>query len=337
MGRAPLIIPLFIPHQGCPHRCVFCDQGAITGATAEHRTAPGPAEIAREIRTWLARSPRRGRRVMAAFYGGSFTALPRSRQEALLAAAWPFLDQGLVDCLRLSTRPDCVDAATTAFLSRHGVREVEIGAQALDDSVLAAARRGHTVADVEQAILHLRAGGMRVGAQLMIGLPGETRSTALAGARRLAALKPDFVRLYPLVVLAGTPLAAMYHAGEFTPPDLLPAVALAARMTEIFTAAGVKIVRIGLPWSESLQAALVAGPLHPAFGELVRARVLFRRLRRELRRHAGPPVFTPAERSLLLGRKACTLKRLTALGLLDKDFFPPYNNDIPERHIKEFP
>jgi len=319
-GKArPLIIPVFIAHQGCPHRCVFCDQRAITASPAR-APAVGAAETEATVRAWLARSRRRGRRVEVAFYGGSFTALDVGRQRELLKAVRPFLERGEVDGVRVSTRPDCIDAPTVRRLRRGGVAVVELGVQSLDDGVLALAGRGHGGEEVERAMEFLAAGGMVIGAQLMLGLPGDTTAKALDGAGRLIALGPDFVRLYPVLVLAGTPLAGLYAEGRYAPLSLPRAVALAARMVESFEMAAVPVIRLGLPPSPELEAALVAGPYHPAFGELVRARVLFRRLRRDLARRQGPcrVRLTAAETSLLHGRRGCMKNRLARLGLLHR-------------------
>jgi len=315
-----LVIPLFIAHQGCPHRCVFCNQESITGRTEAASRPVRAAEVAETIDDWLARSGGRpGRSVQVAFYGGSFTCLERGYQEELLAAVRPYLDDGRVQAIRLSTRPDAIDSETVSFLNEHGVGVVELGVQAMDDRILEKSGRGHTVADVKSAILALQAGQMRVGGQLMIGLPGETTITALAGARALAALEPDFVRIYPTLVIRGSVLAHRYEAGEYKPYSLLQAVALAARLKQIFDQHQIPVVRMGLQPSSSLEKDLVAGPYHPAFGELVLARIFFNRVRSLL---ADSPVgaartlsIASADLSIFRGQQSRSVNRLAALGL----------------------
>lgn len=318
--RSPLVIPLFIAHQGCPHRCVFCNQESITGrAQAAMRPVRVP-EVTATIDTWLARSGDCATRpVQVAFYGGSFTGLPRGYQEELLAAVHPYLAQGRVNAIRLSTRPDCIDPETVSFLKSTGVEVVELGVQAMDDRVLAASGRGHTVAAVREAFRFLQEGGLRVGGQLMLGLPGETTISAFAGARALAALAPDFVRIYPTLVVRGSVLADRYAAAVYQPLSLSKAVALGAGLKTIFDQHHIPVVRMGLQPSPSLEQDLLAGPYHPAFGELVLARIFFNRVRSLL---ADIPVgamrtlsIAPADLSIFRGQHNSSVHRLDVLGL----------------------
>ncbi|MDH5299209.1 MAG: radical SAM protein, partial [Desulfobulbaceae bacterium] len=251
--------------------------------------------------------------------GGSFTGLAPSYQRQLLAAVHPYLEQGLVGSVRLSTRPDSIDGQTASFLRGHGVEVVELGVQSLDEKVLAMSRRGHSVASVAAAFGYLKEQGLRVGGQLMIGLPGETTSSALAGAQALARLGPDLVRIYPTLVIRGSDLAALHAAGGYRPLSLLKAVALAGRLKEIFDRYRIPVVRMGLQPGPALERDLVAGPYHPAFGELVLSRLLFKQVRALL---AGLPAgagarlaVAPADQSILRGPGNRSLRRLEALGL----------------------
>jgi histone acetyltransferase (RNA polymerase elongator complex component) len=319
VARTPFIIPFFIAHQGCPHQCIFCNQHAITGSR-ERLTAEA---VDREIRRCLAWPRDRQRPVQVAFYGGSFTGLGRARQQELLGAVQPHLDCGAVDFIRLSTRPDYIDPSTVLFLKEHRVGLVELGIQSFDEAVLAACRRGHTAARVEEAFIHLRCAGIGVGGQLMVGLPGETTRGVVAGALRLAALRPDLVRIYPALVLRGSPLADLHAAGGYRPLPMNRAVALCARLKEIFAAAAIPVARLGLQPTAALEKELAAGPYHPAFGELVLARLYFRRLRRllaRLQKERGRATIhltlAAADQSLFQGQKKSSVRRLTALGLL---------------------
>ncbi|HYS43420.1 MAG TPA: radical SAM protein, partial [Geobacteraceae bacterium] len=188
----PLIVPFFIAHQGCPHRCVFCDQLKISGAA---ETVPTPAELLDKIAAY--RDYAGGRAMEAAFFGGTFTTLPVSLQEQLLLPLQPLLESGALSSVRVSTRPDAVDHRTAEFLWEMGVRTVELGVQSMDDDVLSRAGRGHTACDAETACRLLAKGGFRLGVQLMTGLPGDTAETALVTLRQTLALKPDFLRIYP--------------------------------------------------------------------------------------------------------------------------------------------
>jgi histone acetyltransferase (RNA polymerase elongator complex component) len=310
-----LIIPVFIPHEGCPHRCLFCNQRTISGQAGQPVTA---ADVRAEIHTWLDRASSGKHEAQVAFYGGSFTALPRFRQEELLTAAAPFLASGQVRSLRLSTRPDCMNAEQAAFLTVHGVTTVELGVQSMNDKVLAAAARGHTAADTGQAVAVLRQAGLETGIQLLLGLPGDNRTSLRRTVERVIALRPDFVRIYPLLVLRGSGLATLFQQGEYTPFSLGKAVVLAAFMKERFERAGIRVVRMGLQAGSGLEASLLAGPWHPAFGELVSSRLMLRQTRKLLAKAATDNValrISSRDQSVFRGMKSANIRRLEQLGL----------------------
>lgn len=314
----PFIIPVFIAHQGCPHRCLFCNQRGISGAPeAEVGPALVRETICRQL-AWPRRHPRAP--VQVAFYGGSFTHLERERQEELLLAVAPFLESGQVREIRISARPDGVTPEIAAFLRGHGVGMVELGAQSLVDQVLTSSGRGHSAAQVEEAVGCLRRQGLEVGIQLMLGLPGDTTRRALTSARRAADLVPDLVRLYPCLVIAGSPLAELYRQGRYQPLSLPRAVALAGRMWTIFHHRNIPVARMGLQPSPSLEQNLLAGPHHPAFGELVLSRLLFARARACLAACPGKGLrrlsVARRDESLFRGRNNCNVKRLAGLGFL---------------------
>ncbi len=292
----PLVIPIFIPHQGCPQQCLFCNQHSITGE--EGGRVDMAASVAATIREWLARprrstpgmdapvspatrvAPAEGQsQVQVAFFGGSFTCLPEARQLEMLAAVQPFLQSGEVACIRLSTRPDCLDRAACSFLLSRGVRIVELGVQSLDDRVLQASWRGHDADDSRRAVALLQEAGLEVGIQLMPGLPLETTGSFLRTVREVIALAPAFVRLYPVLVVEQAGLAEMYRRGDYRPLSMNKALALTSRAKEMLAAAAIRVVRIGLQPSSALERQLLAGPYHPAFGELVASRIWFKRIR----------------------------------------------------------
>ncbi len=316
----PLVIPVFIPHEGCPHQCSFCNQRRISG---QDRGPVSGHDVARTVTTWLARAGGRpGREVQVAFYGGSFTALDPARQEELLRAVAPFLARGLVGSLRLSTRPDAVDPGRLALLGRYRVTLVELGVQSMDDRVLALAGRGHDSGAVVRAVRLLREASLQVGLQLLPGLPGESRRSLMRTTRAVIDLRPDMVRIYPALVLAGSPLARMFHRGRYQPLSLAGAVVRVAWMKSRFAAAGIRVVRMGLQAGPDLEEALVAGPWHPAFGELVQARLMLRRTRQLLARvPAGEQVLlsiSSRDQSLFRGQHSANIRRLAQLGLADR-------------------
>ncbi len=318
----PFIIPIFITHQGCPHRCIFCNQHPITGYDRQGREITA-AEVEEIIAEWLQR-PRKfpKAQTQVAFYGGSFTGLAKSRQKELLNAARPFLQSGAVELLRLSTRPDFVDNKTPVFLRRHGVKIVELGVQSMDERVLAASGRGHTAAQVVTAADILHAAGLTVGIQLMIGLPGETTTGLLESARRIAALQPAFVRIYPTLVIQGSGLARLYAEGGYKPLSILKAIGLAGLVKKIFDRQGIRIIRMGLQPSAALEKEVLAGPYHPSFGELVLSRFFFKTARRLLAKVPTNQTrrlsIAAADHSAFLGPKSINIKRLADLGLLPK-------------------
>lgn len=316
----PFIIPFFISHQGCPHQCVFCNQHVIAGPQEWISAEKIEEEIERCL-SW----PRDNRRpVQVAFYGGSFTGLTEERQQELLGAVSSFLQKGLVHSIRLSTRPDYISEEKANFLKERGVSLVELGIQSFDPLVLSKCRRGHSPEQVEDAFQVLRKVGLGAGGQLMVGLPGELTRHVLAGARRLAAFKPEVVRIYPVLVLKGSPLSDEFDRGDYVPLSLQRAVAYCAWMKCIFNEYHIPVIRMGLQPSASLEKDLVAGPYHPAFGELVLSRLYFlmvrkylSSLKKEKRRAMMRFFLAKKDQSIFLGQKKCSFNRLQEMGLLD--------------------
>lgn len=261
------ILPIFIPHAGCPHQCVFCNQRTISG----QKTA-AVVEAKAQIERWLQwLKPNRDNE--AAFYGGSFTGLDIALQKQLLALTDELLEKGIIGSVRLSTRPDYIDAERLALLKEHHVELVELGVQSLDDAVLQKAERGHRAEAVYAAHKLLREFGFKTGIQLMVGMPGQSFGSVQETAQKVAALKPDIARIYPLLVIKDTPLAQSYAKGEFAPLSLEEAIEQSAYVYKTMRSAGINVIRIGLQPDEELCATgnIVAGPFHPAMGELVKS------------------------------------------------------------------
>lgn len=270
MSARRRIIPIFVPHSGCPNDCVFCNQRRISGSAA----AATAEEVKKAIENSAALSPNGTRRQLA-FYGGSFTAIPRTEQERLLEAAQPYIKNGSIGAIRLSTRPDAIDGAVLARLRRSGVETIELGAQSMSDLVLARARRGHTAADVEAAARMVKAAGFKLILQMMTGLPGAEDETDIETARRLAALMPDGVRIYPTVIVRDTELFDLWQRGEYAEHSVEDAVRVCARILPVFEQAGIPVIRLGLnPTDDLSNADAVAGAYHPALGELVKSRIM---------------------------------------------------------------
>ena len=332
----PLVIPVFIAHQGCPHNCVFCNQYRISGQGGD--VSVTPATVQRVVETWLTQGNKRTSDVQVAFYGGSFTGLPLSRQIELLDAVQPFLERGDVRTIRLSTRPDYIDPERVRLLKNRGVTIVELGIQSMDDRVLAASNRGHTGAEAKAALKLLQEEGIRVGAQLMIGLPEQTTRSQVLTAREVAALRPDFVRIYPVLVVKGSILAQEYHAGRYTPLTLNKAIAGAARMKKIFDNQNIRVVRVGLQPGQELEQSLIAGPYHPAFGELVASRLMFNRVRKIVSgtEQQVTLLINTKDQSIFRGVKSANMRRFSELGLADR-FVLQTDADLPRGTVQYVP
>ena len=231
-----------------------------------------------QIERFLAHRPQDGREGQIAFYGGNFLGLGTGAVLSLLEAAAGYIEKGAANSIRFSTRPDTIDPDRLDLLAPFPVSTVELGAQSMSDRVLRNCRRGHTARSTEKAVWQLKARGYRIGLQMMVGLPGDDGPESLASAKKIASLSPDFVRIYPTLVLAGSPLAKAYEAGRYAPLSLDTCVDLVTDLYLVFHRSGIRVVRMGLQASEDLddRAVVLAGPHHPAFGHLVYSRLFFR-------------------------------------------------------------
>ena len=264
------IWPVFLTFQGCPGRCVFCAQHLQSGSP------PAPLERVLAVMTEsLEAAGRQGRGPYElAFYGGVFTALPDPWPWRFLEAAARLRAMGLVTRVRCSTRPDACAPPLLERLRAGGLDFVELGAQTFDDAVLAAAGRGHDAAATRRAACDVRNAGLDLGLQLLPGLPGHTPEGLLRDAAEAAALAPGVVRLHPCLVIDGTPLAALFRSDRYVPWDLDTTLDALARALPLLWRAGARVARIGLCPEPAFQAAVLAGPVHPALGARARARAL---------------------------------------------------------------
>ena len=262
------MIPFFIPHVGCPYVCTFCNQSRITGQSGiSHLT---PEYIRQTIKDYIG-SKRNDKFWEVAFYGGSFTAIHTELQHQLLAPASEMLKSGIIDGIRCSTRPDAVGDEAISLLQSYGVKTVELGVQSMNNQILVDAKRGHTAQEVVEAVAKLKKRGMTVGVQLLPGLKGETWETILETAIAVVKLEPDFVRIYPVLVIENTELADQYRAGEYEPLSTEQAITYCAFLKELFESHNIEVIRTGLQSTDELNSgdSLVAGPYEPAMGELV--------------------------------------------------------------------
>lgn len=267
MSKTRITIPVFVPHAGCRHQCVFCNQWKVSGSSVQS----GVEDLNSTVTRYLSAVPGTVKRIEIAFFGGSFTGIDPAKQAALLGAAQCYVNKGLIHGIRLSTRPDYIDDEKLSLLKMFSVETVELGVQSFDDEVLMASGRGHTAADVYSAFGLLKKYGFRTGIQLMPGLPRDTRERSLYSAEETVRLLPDDARIYPCVVLAGTELESMYKRGEFAPLDLERAIDISAEIYRRFIEHGVNVVRIGLHPMEN-SGAVITGPYHTSMGFMVKSR-----------------------------------------------------------------
>ncbi len=312
MSARESIIPVFVPHLGCPNDCVFCNQRRISGSLSPAR----PEDVTKAIET-AAALPQTGAKRQLAFYGGSFTAIPVAEQQALLEAARPWLERGEISSIRLSTRPDAIDGEILKRLRAAGVETIELGAQSMDERVLLLSGRGHTAEDVERSSRLIKEAGFKLILQMMTGLPGDSDEKSLETARRIIALRPDGVRIYPTVIVKDTALFELWQRGLYKEHCIEDAVRVCAELLPFFRKAGIPVIRLGLNPTEELSGgAAVAGAYHPALGELVKSRIMYKKARELLLPLAGASAAVlgvhPSQISQMTGQHRENIERLKA-------------------------
>jgi histone acetyltransferase (RNA polymerase elongator complex component) len=266
-----LIVPIFIPHLGCPFQCIYCRQDKITNQSS---ASISRAFIKQTLDTAVkSRRFASSRTKEVAFYGGTFTNLPEEKMIQMLGAVSEYLKEGVFKSIRISTRPDCIDEHRLELIKSYGVSTVELGVQSMDDDVLIVSKRGHSSYDVIQAVNLLKQYDFEVGIQLMPGLPGDSELTFNRTIDRVLELRPHMARLYPAIVIKGTELANVYQAGEYRPLSVDEAIGLCSQGCMRLEEHGIPVIRIGLMSSPALlrEGEILAGPWHDAFGFMVRS------------------------------------------------------------------
>lgn len=311
----PFIIPIFLPQMGCSYRCLYCNQKTITRSPTRPLDWDTFSSIVEAGLSSKRKKP--GQMVEIAFFGGTFTNLPPAIQERLLTWAGHYLSEQRITSIRISTRPDALSEKMIEPLLARGVRTIELGIQSLDDEVLTLSNRGHTVRDAVLTLALLKKYPIKIGIQLMAGLPGDTAGKFLETIRQTVVLKPDFVRIYPTLVFRGTPLAQWWRKNRYQPLSLAEAVSLCSRALELFEENGIRVIRIGLQENEGMRPGrdLIAGPHHPAFGSLVRGECFTKKILQRLSSQKSLPSrlgleIGPKDLSYLSGNKRKNLVRL---------------------------
>lgn len=320
MARQWLIAPIFIPHEGCPYRCVFCNQKEISGS----KRHADRENVERELNTYLKGIPlnRLPKHREVAFYGGSFTGLPADRQEYLLSLVQPWIDEGFIHSIRLSTHPLFIDENRLALLKKYRVKTIELGIQSTDPEVLRVSRRECRMETIRNAVDLIRKNGFALGLQLMSGLPMDNEKTFQKSVDDAVNFRPDFVRLYPALVIRHTQLEKMYRRKQYVPWELdrtLEALKLAVIR---FKGAGIRVIRLGLHSDPSMLENYIDGPFHPAMRYLVESRICLDEMARKLKSSKGSfstPQFRVPQRlvSNYIGHKRENVRKLMKEFCLD--------------------
>ena len=268
MSKKRITIPVFIPHSGCPHCCVFCNQWRVTGQSEKIT----PEALHGTIEKYLSAISESVEKIEIAFFGGSFTAIPSVEQEGYFSAVNSYIEKGIIDAVRVSTRPDYIDIKKLDLLKKNHVETVELGVQSFSDDVLTASGRGHTAEQVYNAVSLLKEYGFRVGIQLMPGLPDDTYDRSIQSALKTVELMPDDVRIYPAVVLKDTAMEALFNDNRFKPLSIEAAVDLCSVMYGMFIEKEINIIRMGLHPMDLSGGNVVAGPYHEALGFMIKSR-----------------------------------------------------------------
>ena len=315
-------ISLFVAHVGCKHRCSFCDQNTITGTAS----LPNAADIAEAV--MIAQSSRNysPETTEIAFFGGSFTAIDKEYMRELLDAAYPYVEQGIVKGIRVSTRPDAISQEILDFVKQKGVTAIELGAQSMDDEILLLNKRGHSAKDVETACELIKNSGIELGLQMMTGLYGSTPEKDKETAKKIIALAPKTVRIYPTIILEGTLLGSLYKKGEYDTYSLDATTSLCADLLDEFEKADITVIRLGL--HDIDKNKYLAGPWHPAFRELVDSRRYLKMALEKMDKSGKYSIYVnPSAISKMTGQSRSNIAELSKRGYTCKV--------LPDKNIKE--
>lgn len=262
-------IPIFIPHEGCPNDCIFCNQRKISGRTVFDKN-----NVRNEIEAALSTLHHENNNIQIAFFGGSFTGIDRTLMLYLLGIAKEYIDLGRVSSIRLSTRPDYIDEEILDILAFHGVTTIELGIQSMSDKVLLKCNRGHNADTSRVACRLIKQKGFELIGQMMTALPYSKPEDEIVTAKELVALGVDGARIYPTMVFAQTKLEAMTQSGEYIPPPLDELVRRSAEVFAVFKDNDIPVIRIGLQASDGLgdTDGIKYGAYRAAMGEMVMSR-----------------------------------------------------------------
>lgn len=280
MSKNHYIIPIFISHQGCPHQCVFCNQDRIAKVVNEVTAI----DVEKTINEYLESIKNKKATIEVSFFGGTFTAINVNKQKELLTVARDYKEKGLINKIRLSTRPDAINNYILDYLKEYKVDIIELGVQSLDTEILRLSGRGHSELDVEKASKLIKEYKITLGHQIMPGLPGDTFEKDIETVKKSIKMKPDLCRIYPALVIKDTPMEDMYKDGRYKPYSLEDAVYISKEMYKLYKEENIQIIRMGLQPTESITWGedIVDGPFHPSFRELVEGSLICENIQKSI-------------------------------------------------------
>lgn len=306
-------VALFVPDEGCPHRCSFCNQKTISGKVTRLNVDEIDTAVEIAVKSIGCNEGE------IAFFGGSFTAIDKEYMTLLLERAYKYVKAGLFRGIRISTRPDCINRDVLEILKHYGVTAIELGCQSMNDRVLELNRRGHTQRDVELSAALIKEYGFEFGVQMMTGLYGDSDEGSVETAERLIALSPDTVRIYPTIVLEGTMLCELYCKGEYNPQSVEEAAELCKKLLVMFESSDIKVIRLGLHSGGNVEEGFVAGPYHPAFREICESKIYLDNVLSQITERKIPQgkieiTVGSSFVSMLIGQKKANIIKLNNMG-----------------------
>ncbi|ELY4857727.1 TIGR01212 family radical SAM protein [Cronobacter sakazakii] len=202
----------------CPNRdgtlgrggCTFCNVASFADETQQHLS------IQQQLAQQAARVDR-ARRYLAYFQAYTSTFAEVNVLRAMYQQA---ISQADIVGLCVGTRPDCVPESVLDLLAGYHEQGyevwLELGLQSAKDKTLHRINRGHDFACYQETTRRARARGLRVCTHLIVGLPGETRSDALASLERVVETGVDGIKLHPLHIVEGSIMAKAWRAGRLS-------------------------------------------------------------------------------------------------------------------------
>lgn len=330
MKKRTYHIPVFVPHSGCPHDCVFCNQKRITGQTEQMDASRADLIIKQNLET-INKYDKGEKYVEIAFFGGSFTGIEQERQIEYLEIAQKYVKSGLVDAIRCSTRPDYINKDILDMIKKYGMTVIELGVQSTDADVLKLSNRGHTYEDVVNASRLIKSYNIGLGLQMMTGLCGDTYEKSIKTAMDISALQPECVRIYPTLVMENTALYNMYLKGEYKPNELEYTADLLSELIKIFEGRGINIIRIGLQTTDNVNKNTVIGPYHEAIAELGYSRLYRKTIEANLPKQKDVEIrVNPACVSFASGHKKENKKYFQKMGIFLKIIA---DDSVDNKHI----